>query len=129
MNGNDTHVYADTDFILALIKPSDWLKESALSILAEHRGNIQTSLTCLTELLLIAARHGLDVQMLITSAVDIAHVDPPTRNTALLAAHYMVEYKLTPLDALHAATAKDTPIISSDTAFDRIGMRRIPLRP
>ena len=38
-------MFADTDFILALVKDSDWLKENAVKILKENKGKINTSIS------------------------------------------------------------------------------------
>ena len=38
-------MFADTDFILALIKESDWLKTNAEKILEDNKGKIRTSIS------------------------------------------------------------------------------------
>ena len=35
-------IYADTDFFLALLKPDDWLKEAAMRLCKQHRGELST---------------------------------------------------------------------------------------
>ena len=36
-------MYVDTDFLVALIKPGDWLREPALKLLNDHEGDLWTS--------------------------------------------------------------------------------------
>lgn len=43
-------VYADTDFFLALLKDTDWLKEKAISLAKKYEGQITTSEATFIEL-------------------------------------------------------------------------------
>jgi len=51
---------ADADFFLALLKEKDRLKEKALKLLEEYRGDMKTSLTTFIELMLLSKRYGSD---------------------------------------------------------------------
>jgi hypothetical protein len=51
-------IYADIDFFLALLKPSDWLKEKAKNLASEYIGRITTSDTTFIELMLLAKKYG-----------------------------------------------------------------------
>lgn len=119
--------YADTDFFLALFKATDWLKTNARALLAQHEGKLRTSLATLIELLLLSKRYNLAIDEILTGVAQIATV--PERDLALAqqAAGYMSEKNLTTFDALHAVAAAGEPIISSDKAFERAGLDRIPL--
>ncbi len=120
--------YADTDFFLALIKETDWLKTRASRVLRRYRIFLWTSIVTIIELLLLSERFTLDPERVVMDALEIAPVRDTEPRTLLLAAHYMKENKLHTFDALHAAFAKDDEIISSDKAFDRIPfLKRIPL--
>ena len=49
-------MYADTDFLVALIKDDDWLTESAEKVYRENQGEIWTSRYGALELMLISYR-------------------------------------------------------------------------
>ncbi len=120
-------IYADTDFFVALLKPSDWLKKAAERILNEHPGQIWTSPTTLTELLLLAAEFKLDPERLLVDVLEIAGLRGGDANVFFVAAGFMKEQGVGVFDALHAAHCGDSVIISSDKMFDRLGLRRIRL--
>lgn len=120
--------YADTDFFLALLKESDWLRDRALRIYHKNKGNITTSVTTVIELLLLAERLSIDPERLLAGAFEIApNIRGITINTALVAAHYIKDKGLNVFDAFHAAYCENNPIISSDHIFDTIGIERIKL--
>ena len=120
-------IYADTDFFLALLKPTDWLKQRATRLLEKYSGQIRTSAATMTELLLLAAEYDLDPERLLVDSLGIAHLDGAEPNAFLLAAHYMKEKNVGVFDSLHAAHCGDSEMISSDKVFDRLGLKRIPL--
>ena len=123
-------VYADTDFFLALRKKSDWLKKGARALLEKHRGQLWTSSFTFVELLLLSREFQLDPVRLIADVSEIADLRGGERINFLRAASYMTEYNVSVFDALHAAACgTQDEIISSDKVFDRLGLRRIPLRP
>ncbi len=119
--------YADLDFFLALVKDQDWLKSRAGILLAKYRCQLHTSLFTLIELLLVADRYHLDLKRSVETVCRLATVPKHDRALALHACDYMDQFKLTPFDALHAVSADGDSIISSDKAFDRAGLHRIPL--
>ncbi len=119
--------YVDADFLLAIIKEKDWLKSKALKIYEEHKGNLWTSGHTIAEILLISEEMGLDPEKIIVHIYRIVNVHGLEETTALLVSHYLKEGKLTAFDAFHAAYAQDDRIISSDKAYDRIGLQRIKL--
>jgi len=119
--------YADTDFFLAIIKDSDWLKESALKKYSEYRGRIWTSAATLIEIMFFAKKVGLDAEEVVVDALDIAELRGADRSTFLLAAHYVKHKGTNVLDALHAAFCGNDEIISSDAVFDELGLKRIKL--
>ena len=116
-------VYADTDFFLALLKPNDWLKDNAKRIYERYRGDITTSETTFIELLLLARRFNLDPVRITAAVMAITGIED---DLYLRAAYYMKEHNLNPFDAFQAAHCGGT-IISSDKAFDRVGIKRIKL--
>ncbi len=120
-------VYADTDFFLALFKPTDWLKESAKQLLAQHADELWTSSSTVTELLLICKEYHLDPLELMVSLFKMVQVKGIDREIAFAAAHYIRNHSLTPFDALHAAFCGNDVIISSDKVYEKIGLQQIRL--
>lgn len=120
-------MYADTDFFLALMKDTDWLKKRAKKLYNTNKGEISTSGVTLVELLLLSSKYGLDPERVIADCIqlidDIQGIQP---KKALLAAHYMKEKNFSVFDALHGAYAEDE-IISSDDVYEKIGLTRIRL--
>ena len=122
-------IYADTDFFLAIMKESDWLKAPANCILKKYQNRMAISPIALTELLLLAARYELDPKQLLVDVLEIAELHGATPEVYLLAAHFMAEEGVGVFDALHAAVCSfdRAQIISSDKIFDRLGIERIGL--
>jgi predicted nucleic acid-binding protein len=117
---------ADTDFILAMLKPSDWLKSSAEAIFRQNKGKISTSVSVMIEVALVAKKFNLAMLDTFVNIFERINVDDKTYDVSMRAALYMQKYRLNALDAFHAAYCDDA-IISSDDAYDRIGLKRIAL--
>ncbi len=120
-------IYADTDFFVALLKKSDWLKSGALKLFEKHHGSIWTSPATLIELLLIAAEFDLDPEELLVDVLKIADLRHGEPNVFLVAAGFIKNQGATVFDSVHAAYCGSSKIISSDRVFDRLGLDRIPL--
>ncbi len=119
--------YADTDFFLALIKSEDRLKNSALQKLNQFKGRIWTSSASVIECLFVTVRAGLDPEIIVGSIFQIAAVIDLPQSVAFKAAHFIKHDKVNVLDAFHAAFSEEDQIISSDTVYDKLGLKRIPL--
>lgn len=65
--------YADTDFFLALLKPTDWLKENAKLLLEEEKGAITTSEATYIELMLLSKKYDLDPERLTADMMAISN--------------------------------------------------------
>ncbi|MEX2684266.1 MAG: type II toxin-antitoxin system VapC family toxin [Candidatus Sigynarchaeota archaeon] len=116
-------IYADTDFFLALLKPSDWLKKNAERIKTEHEGDISTSEVAFIELLLLSKRFHLDPVKLTSAVMAICNID----DDKYLKAAINIVKGGNVFDAFHAAHCDGT-IISSDDVFEKLfGLKRIPL--
>lgn len=120
-------MFADTDFILALIKSTDWLKANALRLLKENEGKIITSHSVMIELAIVCKRLGIDVTAAFANAFEVVAVDEGTYNICLAAAAYIERYGLNVFDAFHAAYCSDDQIISSDNVYEKIGLERVRL--
>ena len=118
-------MYAEVDFLLALIKDDDWLGKSAERIYREHHDEFWTSHYALLELMLVAYREDRNVERVVADASELLDVRGDT-DLVLAAASYVSERGLTPFDAVHVVAAEDSPIVSSDSAYDDV-TERVPL--
>ncbi|MFO8017508.1 MAG: PIN domain-containing protein [Promethearchaeia archaeon] len=117
-------MYADTDFFLALLKPSDWLKNRAESIYSEMKEKIRTAEVTFIELLLLAKRFGLPAITTTAAAMKISNY----KDTIPLMAAKYIEEGVGVFDAFHAAHCKKKEkIISSDHIYDSLGLERVKL--
>lgn len=119
--------YADTDFFFALAKEDDWLQQRAESIRREHEGDLWTGLTTFIELAYNAEEYEIDLERSAASILEIADFGGEER-VVFQAFEYIGE-GLDVMDAFHAAIAGDAPIVSSDGAFEGVGLDRIALEP
>lgn len=120
-------MFADTDFVLALFKESDWLKSRAAQILEENRGKINTSISVVIEVALMCKKLKLNTLDVFTHMFEIIEVDEETYSASLQASFYIEKYGLNVFDAFHAAFCGNDIIISSDSAYDKVGLTRIKL--
>lgn len=123
-------MYAETDFYLALIKPNDWLGKRASKLYAEHKDQIWTSQLTSQEILLYSNKNKLNPIAVLSSFYEVANViDIGLKHDYFLSVvHVMEKFKVTPFDAMHAIiAAHDGLIISSDSIYDKIGLKRIKL--
>ncbi len=122
-------MYAETDFVLALVKERDWLKKNALRIYAKHEKEIWTSTLTLIELLLYSYREKLKAEELLKATHFLIKIKDTALTEAdlITAADVMNKFKAGPFDALHAIVSNGDEIISSDTIYDKMGLQRIKL--
>jgi predicted nucleic acid-binding protein len=122
-------MYADTDFLLALIKENDWLKENAERLFFENEKKIWTSTLVLQELMMIAHRDGQDVEKVVNQACALVSIRPIelTAEMCRKAIWLMKNNSFTPFDAFYALACGEDPIISSDKKYDAVGLKRIKL--
>jgi predicted nucleic acid-binding protein len=121
--------YVETDFLLALAKDADWLKDSAEDALEEY--DVVTSPHSYLEVLLIRERHEFDYIKLFSNMLDLVPVDTEEERQIVLKAVNFFEEGMTAFDAFHAATAetRGRPILSSDKAYEDVDSELIPLEP
>jgi len=118
---------ADTDFLLALVKDTDWLKDKAIRLLKEHKKKIRTSVSVMIELALICKRLNIGILETFANIFEIINVDEKTYEVSMRAALFIEKYKLNVFDAFHAAFCTDNEIISSDSVYEKVGIKRISL--
>lgn len=117
-------MYADVDFWVALLKDDDWLAERAERHLETHRGELEVSLVTFIELFLIEERYSFDRDQAILAILELAEMNADA-DIVFQASEY-IDDGLNTFDAFHAALAGDA-ILSSDQAFDDIGIERVAL--
>lgn len=76
--------YVETDFLLALAKDADWLKDRAEDALEEH--DVVTSSYAYLEVLLIREQHEFDYIKLFSNMLDIVPVETDEEQQIVLKA-------------------------------------------
>ena len=115
-------MYAETDFLLALIKDEDWLGDAAEAVYRDHRDELWTSQFTLIELLLVAYREDRDTERVITNAAALLEVRGDV-DTVVAAATYVEDHGFTPFDALHLVESGGDAIVSSDETYESFAPR------
>ncbi|MFB1065216.1 type II toxin-antitoxin system VapC family toxin [Natrinema sp. H-ect4] len=115
-------MYAETGFLLALIKDDDWLGEVAQSVYREHRDELWTSQFSLIELLMVAYREERDTERVVSNAANLVEVCGDAE-TVVTAATYVEDHGFTPFDALHLVESNGDTIISSDDTYEDVTPR------
>ncbi|WP_411967481.1 PIN domain-containing protein [Haloferax sp. YSSS75] len=129
-------MYVETDFLIALVKNEDWLRESALEAL-EGRDDIHTSILAYAEVLVLfydreQSEYDIDAPRAIANLLELVPITPKEHEDAVLAAAaFLEEYHLTPFDALHAGVIATSgeEVLSSEQDYDTVGLDRTPLEP
>ncbi|MEY7848316.1 type II toxin-antitoxin system VapC family toxin [Natrarchaeobius sp. A-rgal3] len=115
-------MYAETDFLLALIKGDDWLGEAAESVYRDHREELWTSQFTLIELLMVAYREDRDTERVVSNAASLVEVRGDVE-TVITAATYVEDHGFTPFDALHLVESNGDTIVSSDDTYANVTSR------
>jgi len=115
-------MYAETDFLLALIKEDDWLGDAAESVYREHRDELWTSQFTLIELLLVAYREERDTERVVSNAANLVEVRGDVE-TVVTAATYVEDHRFTPFDALHLVESNGDTVVSSDDTYEDVTPR------
>jgi len=122
-------VLVETDFLLAIARDDDWLRERAEEALDERE--VVTSPFAYLELLIVLKCHQFDYVRLFANLLDVVPVGNEEEQQVVLKAVACFEDGMTPLDSFHAATAetRGLSILSSDKAYGDVDTRRLPLKP
>jgi predicted nucleic acid-binding protein len=97
-------VYVETDFLLALAKDTDWLKDRVETFLAEE--DVVTSPYAYLEVLLVRERNEFDYITLVANLLELVPVGSDEERQIVLKAVNYFENGMTAFDAFHAATAE-----------------------
>jgi predicted nucleic acid-binding protein len=127
--------YADSDFFLALLKDSDWLKERAKKIYEENKDEIWVSPFTIVELMIVCVREDIPLKETLLQISRIAGTTYIKWDFYFRAADY-VEQGATIFDALMMSFAKqseidfsdNSEIISSDKVYEKFGFKIINLK-
>lgn len=115
-------MYAETDFLLALIKDEDWLGDAAETVYRNHRDELWTSQFTLVELLIVAYREDRNTERVVTNAAALLEVRGDV-DTVVAAATYVEDHGFTPFDALHLVESDGDTVVSSDDAYESFAPR------
>jgi len=129
-------VYVETDFLAALVKDDDWLRDAAISALDE-RDDLHTSILSYAELLVLfydreANDYEIDAPRAITNLLELVPIVPERHEKAVLAAAAFIdEHGMRPFDALHAGIVAtgDERVLSTEQDYDVVGLDRTALEP
>ncbi|MBU2458821.1 MAG: PIN domain-containing protein [Nanoarchaeota archaeon] len=119
--------YADSDFFLALLKNSDWLKEKARKIYEKNKGNIYVTPFTIAELMIVCVREKIHMRETLFQISRIANLEFSNWELFVRGAKY-VEEGASVFDALLMASTGENEIISSDKIYEKFGFRVIDLK-
>lgn len=108
-------MYVESDYLLALIKDDDWLKENAEKVYSE-RDDLWTSRFTLLELLIVSYREDWDPVRIVSNVERLIEVRGDTEDIKA-AASYIKEEGFTPFDALHLVASEEDIILSSENDY------------
>ncbi len=123
--------FADTDFFLALMKESDWLKEKAKKVYYENKDNIWISPFTVVELMIICNREKIPIKETLIQVSRISKLILTPWQYYFKACDYIKE-GATIFDALLMSFSfnysENSKIISSDNIYEKFGFEVIDLK-
>ena len=122
-------IYADTDFLLALIKKNDWLKKNAIRAYENHKGSIESSDITLLELMFASKKYSLDAEVVAGSFFELTDsVKGITPEEGMKVAWLVKEKGFGPADAFHSVFSAGNPVITSEHKYAETGQKIIDLK-
>lgn len=119
--------YADSDFFLALMKDSDWLKERARNVYSINRGNIWITPFTVAELMIVCKREKISIRKVLNQISRIAKLDSVSWNVFFRACDYIEEGATVFDSLLMAFCGGENRIIGSDKVFKKFGFKVVGL--
>jgi len=127
--------YADSDFFLALLKDSDWLKEKAKKVYENNKDSIYVSPFTIVELMVVCFRENIPLKETLFQISRIAELTFVEWDLFFKATEY-IEQGVSIFDALLMAFAykselvfsEKSEIISSDKVYEKFGFEVIDLK-
>lgn len=126
--------YADSDFFLALLKDSDWLKENAKKIYEKNKDNVYISPFTVIELMIICVRENIPLKKFLFQISRIAELEFIKWDLFFKTTEY-IDNGATIFDSLLMAFVKENEhsnlnneIISSDKVYEKFGFKVLDLK-
>lgn len=120
--------YADTDFFLALIKESDWLKDKARKIYEKNKGNIYVTPFTVAEIMLICKRENIPIKEAIINISRIAQIETVEWEVFIKSCE-LIESGASIFDSLLMASCSEgEEIISSDGIYKEFGYKILDIK-
>ena len=120
--------YADTDFFLALMKDSDWLKEKAKQVYEKNKENLFVSPFTVAEIMIISKRENISLRETIIQISRIARLEGFPWEIFFKSCEF-VEKGATIFDSLlMAMCSENDQIISSDNIYEKFSFKVIDLK-
>lgn len=120
--------YADTDFFLALMKDSDWLKKRAKEVYLKNKGDIYVTPFTIAEVMIVCKREGILLRETLYQISRIVKMEGQSWEVFFRACDY-IEKGGTIFDSLlMSSCGEDNLIISSDKVYRKFGFDVIDLR-
>lgn len=122
--------YIDSDFVLALMKDSDWLKEKAKLLYEKYKEELIVTPFTVVEIMIICKREDIPLRETLFQISRIAKLESVDWNIFFMACEYM-EKGASIFDSLLMAFCGNdlnNKIISSDKIYEKFGFQVIDLK-
>ena len=120
--------YADTDFFLALMKDSDWLKEKVREVYKRNKLSIFVSPFTIAEMMIVCKRENIPIKETLMQISRIAKLENFSWNIFFSACNFMEKGATVFVSLLMAICSKNDQIISSDNIYKKFGFKVIDLK-
>jgi predicted nucleic acid-binding protein len=120
--------YADTDFFLALMKDSDWLKDKAKKVYQDNKDNLFVAPFTIAEVMIICKREEIPLKETLLQISRIAKMQSISWDVFLKACDYIEEGATIFDSLLMAFCTKENEIISSDNIYEKFGFNVVDLK-
>lgn len=120
--------YIDSDFFLALMKDSDWLKQKAKKIYQENKEDLWVTPFTIAEIMIVCARENIPLRETLSHISRIAKLESFSWDVFFNSCDY-IEKGATIFDSLlMSSCGKENLIISSDKVYKKFGFDVIDLK-
>ncbi|MFW6233697.1 MAG: PIN domain-containing protein [Nanoarchaeota archaeon] len=120
--------YIDSDFFLALMKDSDWLKQKARNLYKKHKQSLYITPFTIAEIMIVCIREDIPLRETLSQISRIAKLDSFSWNVFFDSCDY-IEQGATLFDSLLMSfCGKENSIISSDKVYKKFGFNIIDLK-
>ena len=120
--------YADTDFFLALMKDSDWLKEKAKGIYEKNKGNLFISPFTVAEIMIVCKRASIPIKETLMQISRIARLEGLSWNVFFKSCIFLEKGAIVFDSLLMGICSENDQIISSDNVYQKFGFNVLDLK-